>query len=608
LRSGFFAVQRTISLTAGETAEVAATMRPPIILEGRPPPTPPPPPPPPPTVTLGPGPTPTRPPDSADPGDPPPIREAHWNSWIQRDQDGPAVSRIQVGNNYTFDFDLAAFNYRAIADFPATVSVPAAEEFRRALDEFRGNTARFHVKPVLGGRGLAFLPGESEVRRVDADLTRLRTPPSGWSRDEPLHLLSPRLRAAQVRIEVKAQSEGCAAIGLSIWNATLDRPIDYLVREIRVGGDATSPPCGPADPAKALRGSLISLLAIQPDQLADAAIHVFEMPSSAPRSYVVFKVRDGPLLSWRLERLLSEYVTAGLVDRLRVARSSTNNDYGIVGRALSAVLFPPDNSDATNALGHLSQLVNRSDKPVVFARLVDVTGTNMFLPLGLLRLTSGGLLGEVVTVTQPLPKSETYTAGSHCVGAWTMVLPDDLGTGVDTSYLTPVRDPIPNRILRLSDFKSYARAQPTDASKGEGFLLLAHHADGELWFVHGPDSILSEEISRRYPRGSVAVLSACALGDPAAHREAPLLAKLNELGIEAAIVSPFEIQGPVGARFAFHFANEVMKARGRGEGADLTSLFRRAVAAVRGDASVAQQKNAVYEFVLAGNGGLRLCP
>jgi hypothetical protein len=385
----------------------------------------------------------------------------------------------------------------------------------------------------------------------------------------------------------------------------MDRPIDYLVREVRVGGDATAPPCGPADPSKALRGSLISLLAIAPDQFADAALHVFEMPSSAPRSYAVFKVRDGPLLSWRLERLLSEYVSGGLVDRLRVARS--NGDYGIVGRALSTVLFPPGSSDATNALGYLSQLVTRSDRPIVFARLVDVTGTNMFLPLGLLRLTSGRLLGETVTATQPLPKSETYSAGSHCVGGWTMVLPENLGAGVDTSYLTPVRTPIPGRVSRWADFASYVGSQPADSSKGEGFLLLAHHADGQLWFVQGPDSMLSEEISRRYPRGSVAVLSACALGDPAAHREAPLLGKLNGLGIEAAIVSPFEIQGTVGARFAFQFANEVQKAREQSESVDLTSLFRRAMAAVRADRTVENERDAVYEFVLAGNGGLRLC-
>ena len=599
---GFSERQSALSLSPGQVGTVN------MVMGAGPPPTPPPtPPPPPPTVDLGPGPTPTRPPETVDPGDQPPIRQVHWNSWIQKDQGGPAIARIEVGSNYIFDFDLAAFDYSAIADFPGTASFPVDRTLYEELDRYPGATAEFYVKPLLGG-GLVFRPTQSELRKVDIDLTRLRKPPTGWSRDEPLPVLSGKLRAAQVQIGVRAQSEGCATVGLSIWNATLDRPIDHIVRDVRVvrvGGDPTAPPCGPADQSKALRGSLISLLAIAPDQPADAALHVFEMSSTEPTSHAVFKVRDGPLLTWRLNRRLSQYVTGNqFVGRLLESRS--RHDYGLVGGTLTSVLFPATSTDATSAKQYLTDLANRSNEPLIFARLVDPAGTNMFLPLGLLRLNSGALLGERVTVTQPLLKSETYSAGSRCVGGWTMVLPENLGTAVESDFLRPVRA-IPNRISRWTDFVSYVGSQPTDSSKGEGLLLLAHHAGGELWFVR-PQSMMSEDIARRYPPGSVAVLSACALGDLSRPTEIPLLKILNGLGIEAAIVSPFEIEGTVGARFAFQFANEIQKARDQREDIDLVSLFRRTKTAFRGDRSVENERDAVYEFVLAGNGGLRLCP
>jgi hypothetical protein len=112
----------------------------------------------------------------------------------------------------------------------------------------------------------------------------------------------------------------------------------------------------------------------------------------------------------------------------------------------------------------------------------------------------------------------------------------------------------------------------------------------------------------RFAPGSVAVLAACSVGDVSAQSSgAGLLETLNKLGIDAAIVSPFAVRGPVGARFAFHFADEVIKARDAREAATLVQLFERATEETRKDTKIASEKNGVYEFVLAGNGGLRLC-
>lgn len=622
--AGFSERLSALSLSPGQIGTVN------MVMGAGPPPTPPPPPPtpppatpppPPPTVILGPGPTPTRPPDTVDPGDEP-IREVYWNSWIERN--GEAVSRIEPGpasepaRVYAFDFDLAAFNYKATLGSPGTASAPIDPELRAELQQFRGSEFHFFAKPILGGKALEFVSGQSELRDVEVKMAPLRQPPEGWSRDEPLHLLSPRLRAAQIRIRVKALREGCASMGVSIWNEAMDRPIDHLVREVYVGGDVNDPRCGAGEPGKALRGSLVSLLALPPGQEADAALHIFEMERNDPKSFVVFKKREGPLLTWVMERRLSRFVTEenGLVSRLNAAR--TAKDYRIVGRPLTDVLFhgstPDGQRQADTALQLLSDLASRPATPVVFARLVSSEGENLFLPLGLIVIRTDPavaaterFLGDRVTLTQPLPKNETYSPGAPCIGGWTMVLPDNLGTSAINEFLTPV-GPIPGRISRWSDFVSYVGGQPTDVSKGEGLVLLAHQAGEQVWFIQGPDVVLNENIKRRYPRGSVAVLFACGVGDVAGSGSgSPLLTKLNEQGIEAAIVSPFAVQGPVGARFAFHFANEILKARERRENAPLTSLFQRAKTAFQSDDDAAPWKAAVGEFVLAGNGGLELC-
>lgn len=167
-----------------------------------------------------------------------------------------------------------------------------------------------------------------------------------------------------------------------------------------------------------------------------------------------------------------------------------------------------------------------------------------------------------------------------------------------------------NRTSNWEELESYLRNPAAESSRSEGFLLLAHQAGGRLWFVPDtPSSILAEQISRRFPPGSVAILAACSVGDLSAESSGVgLLERLNAQGIDAVIVSPFAVRGPVGARFAFHFANEVQKAQQAGEAASLAELFQRATDEARKDSKIAPEKNGVYEFLLAGNGGLRLCP
>lgn len=621
--SGFATVQKAVSVGVGETSSSnmslgvgASTPRPrPRPRPPSPPPTAPGPPAGPPSAPPAPRPPPSPPTESAPPPTsapgPAPIREAYWNSWIKNRLGDDAVTRVEVGQRYDLIFDLAAFNYSTFRDPSGAETAGVDPELLRELNRFTGAVAKIYAKPILTGRGLEFLPEESTTRPVDVVMKRLREPPSDWSREDALPIIADKVHAARIRIGVKGKEAGCAALALSIWNDELERPMDYLVRHVQVGGDGSDRSCG-GESGKKLQGSLISLLAIRPDRPVDAALHVFEIKvgSDDPKSVAIFAARGRPPLSWVLTRQLSVYVTepTGLLNRLQVARRTRN--YSALADELARVLFQgdPGQDQADEARSLLTELARRSSRASVFVRLADVNGKSIFLPLGLTGIGSGKLLADAATVVQPLPR-ETYATQSGCVQAWKMVLPESLGAGVLPTFLVPV-NPLSNRTMAWSDLESYMRQSPPQPAPSEGLLLLAHQAGGRFWFVPDTDfSMLSNEIQRRFAPGSVAVLAACSVGDLNAESSGvSLLERLNRQGIDAMIVSPFAVRGTVGARFAFHFANEVSKAQQADEAATLADLFQRAVDGTRSDTTIASERNGVYEFLLAGNGGLRLCP
>ncbi len=270
-----------------------------------------------------------------------------------------------------------------------------------------------------------------------------------------------------------------------------------------------------------------------------------------------------------------------------------------------------DQDAADEARRQLDEVVRTAVSPSVFVRLVDVNGTSLFLPLGLISV-GDQVLAKRATVIQPLPREDVPMPG-RCIGPWTMVLPQSLGDDIVLPrFLIPVPPSPPDRMTDWAAFTSYLTGTPADRSKAEGLLLLAHHGGGRLAFVpNRPDSLLARNISRRFPPGSVAVLAACSVGQLTGdNRGMPLLTRLNDLGVDAVILSPFTVDGPFGARFAMHFAAAVERARESHETPppDLRRLFERTVERVRADPAVGSMADEAYEFILAGNTSIPLCP
>jgi hypothetical protein len=415
---------------------------------------------------------------------------------------------------------------------------------------------------------------------------------------------------------VEATGPGCAAVALSVWNAALRRPLDYVVRTVAVG-DPKGPEGRDCETARTNaqteNGQRLALLASSTGTVADAALHVFDIKvgggdAISTAVYLGYGPKAG-MISWRPSRSLADFTSLpGFLNDLSRARS--DRSYAEPSRDLTAVLFPTEtdyrgDAPADVAMRDLRDLLAHRPSANVFVRLVDVEGQSFFLPLGLLDV-GGRVLARNAAILQPLPREEAPAPG-RCVGPWKMVLPDDLGADfVDKRFLEPVGAPPDGSTSRFDDLRDYLRGQPSQTGSGEGFLLLAHHGAGFIKLNPSSRTLLAEDVRRRFPRGSVAVLVACATGQLAGeNRRVPLLTTLAERQIETAILSPFPVDGPFGARFAHHFAHVVGEARRKRDGPDVRELFRRAAQGVRDEGLVfADQAD---EFVLAGNADIRLC-
>jgi hypothetical protein len=251
--------------------------------------------------------------------------------------------------------------------------------------------------------------------------------------------------------------------------------------------------------------------------------------------------------------------------------------------------------------------VGKNDSPIVLVRFVTVRGLTRFVPIGLLTLPGGTLLAKKAAIVQPLP-NEVYSEPQPCIGKWTLVLPAALG-GVAAAYLVPPKVMPKDRIQDWDAFEKYITKKTKPGTPGEGLVLLAHHDGAKVRFSPKDQRYVSAaEIKRRFSPGSIAVLAACSAGEiGGGERDMPFLSQLNTNGIEAAIVSPFDIHAPLGARFAMHFADQIAKAQKTKETPDLITLHRRTVAAVAKGNTVKVMAPELAEFVLAGNVGLRVC-
>jgi len=483
---------------------------------------------------------------------------------------------------------------------------------------------RIRAQAVVAGTGLSLASGFDAALRTSFVVQTLRTLPSPRGDQEPFAEFEQRVRAGILDVEVEAEGTGCAAVGLSIWtDSNKPRPLDYLSRRITVlDANGVSPSCATSLPPAStpMTTQLLSLLSAEDGTQPDIALHIFELDLGGTvqrvSSQAVFVAAqpDGPVsFAWPLAEDVSAFVADQNSLLKNVAAAHNGKGYEPLMAALTRSVFPEDQAAARDALRLLREIAPHEPRPTVFARLVDLTGTARLLPLGLIDAGGGRPLGELANIIEPLPQEER-TQPTPCVQAWTMVLPEAL-----TQYASQTCSARPSTtsIRQWPEFARYlSPAQQPSAS--EGLLLLAHQATGTLSFDNSATNTNwadTTQLQRQFPPGSVAMMVACNAGaDANQYGERSWLTHLNAAGVDAEIVSPFEVASDFGVCLASHFANSIDEARQSGRETPLIDLFREASGRVKADysrspsAEERARANGIYEFVLAGNGQLTICP
>ena len=137
----------------------------------------------------------------------PEIKEAYWNSWLQEQGQADEATVVVRSHAYDVNFDLAAYNYgQRPGSSPG--GIPVDPGFLKVLNDTEVAKLRIVVKPFVLGRGLSFQLGQAATQPADITLDLLRTPPTGFTRDEPLPSFADKVKALRVTIGVDADGTG----------------------------------------------------------------------------------------------------------------------------------------------------------------------------------------------------------------------------------------------------------------------------------------------------------------------------------------------------------------------------------------------------------------
>lgn len=549
-----------------------------------------------------------------------PREKLYFNGWIEgRGLARPKpLTRVLPGWPYTFSADLGYWRAQNISSFEAgpdlLLAIASAPPEQTVLHAY--------VRPILLGRGLDLLAGELNVEvwrdgdwqplgRVDGmvpfdiDLGRMR-------RAERLRRAEPTdVRFAGIRFGVRAQNDGCAAVALSIWNEEKTLPLDSVVFPVTVG-DAECPDTTP-NRSRNVAG-LTRLLSQRPDATFDAALHIFEYgipgrESGAVAVYVPSQPDGGCThYVWEPTRAISDVIsTPGFMVSLEDAR--TNRRYRLLANTLKNHLFPGRQPEVqcgdVAALQHLVRL-SRESPPRLFVRLIGDGNETLFVPLGIAFMARGPserLFAHLPIVTQALPR-ETYHI-ARCVADLVFAIPPKLDA-VDSEIRiepSPLFRPIP-AIRDVETFMNTSEDQPVT------LVLLAHHGRG---LIHFDEPAVQWDVSflkRRFKPGSIAVLSTCSAGSPD-QGQMRLVRGLNAAGIDAMLLSSFDVKPTPGIVLAKSMAAELVAARSAPRALTLLEVYeaarRKAIVELAKAEGEETAEGLISEFSLAGNGGIRIC-
>lgn len=575
---------------------------------------------------------------------------ANWNVWFQRNDKVINLVDRYLEKNKRYDFVLDISKFQRIEKANALVS-------GRVLDILREEEEpSFKVRILFSGVGVNRDSKKmEEVLQVDlkklreSDLTdsELRN----WQAGESTRNYLEKGSAGHIKFAVTPIQEGCGAVTLSIWDESGLQPLDHIIYEYPVGRDADCSLRGQLFSGLELGVSISSLQPIDENNKSDAAFHIFDLPGSGdPGSIVWFidrreyeieqKNKRKGIYAWKTQSSLNLYARTStqLQDLLKraqeLAKQSDMEPYEKVAKEFRKKIFSgkdkKDKSTADISLAAFRKLVSDSEQsPVVHVRLSTAEGELGFLPFSLLTANEA----KSFMTFQPLPRERLFR-NKTCISPWTFVLPSELtgfkpGSELSEETSTELQS-FPGEfseaakqqytfVRTIDEFKGYLQKPDkeeitlpdTDKSisqMSEGIVVLAHHADGNFWFKNIEERTSIEDFGGTFRDGSAAIIFSCSVGGsgPLADK---IIKTLNDMNIDAMIVSPFEVPGDFGTKLAIEFVRAIRNAHRENQTPTVAKLYTDALSETvkHFEESGRNFKDIGLEFVFLGDSSIRLC-
>lgn len=590
------------------------------------------------------------------------LQGVYWNTYFTREGEPDATLTTQSLSTYTLVLDLSAYNYRQIRETNAA-GTAVDPRVKNALEKAPSEPVELKIRPVVVTPLVTI--EDVPVKTMPVDRKKLVRPQEGEAATEEDRLVgrfkakkmevnefSSTVAAGQVNFQVKVAgdaSPGCAAIAFTIWDFR-DNPIDTLLQTVPVGDGKTVPDCSRMNP-EALKGGFATLLspvfsigsANDKDPI-QAALHLFQLRAQGQKKTIAILVdktqyqppkpgqpaSERGVYGWQSSQWLSDYIgdANGLPVRITAAWDNADNGsttpYAGVADELAGQIFGTSVAEqpkANAAREALRRLASSIDRPIVVIRMVDEDNRKFYVPFNLIS-AAGNTAGlpAPVTVVQPL-QTERYEAPS-CIGSWAFGLSKDtkdLDANIkkEIDALASKKPAGETWIRNAKELKTYFQGSPATTAPAtpvpaEGLLLLAHHDQFGVFFEGVDGRVAAKGLQHAYPPGSIAVLAACGTAKPDSGMEA--LNSLNDGGVDAMIVSPFNVRIDYGSRMALEFAKVVRDNRVKGNTPTVAQMFTQATAATvkffkepKAHTSTSRLEDMGLEFILAGNPNLRLC-
>lgn len=589
------------------------------------------------------------------------LQGVYWNTYFTREGEPDATLTTQSQSTYTLVLDLSAYNYRQIRETNAA-GTAVDPRVKSALEKAPSEPVELKIRPVVVTPLVTIEDGP--VKTMPVDRKKLVRPKEGEAATEEdrlvgrfkakkmeLNEFSNTVAAGQVKFQVKVAdgvTPGCAAVAFTIWDFR-DNPIDTLLQTVPVGDGKTVPDCSRMN-QEALKGGFATLLnpvfsvgSANDKGLIQAALHLFQLKAQGQKKTIAIFVDKTQYLppqpgqpasergvyGWQSSQWLSDYIgdINGLPARITAAWDNADKGsatpYAGVADELAGQIFGTSAAEqpkANAARDALRKLASSSDRPVVVIRMMHEDNRKFYVPFNLISASgnSAGLPGPV-TVVQPL-QTERYEAPS-CIGSWAFGLSRDT-KDLDANIKKEIdalasKKPAGEAWIRNGkELKAYFQAPPPGTPPvtpvPEGLVLLAHHDQFGVFFEGVDGRVVAKGLQHTYPPGSIAVLAACGTAKPDSGMET--LNSLNDGGIDAMIVSPFNVRIDYGSRLALEFAKVVRDNRAKGQTPTLAQMFSQATAATvkffrdpKVNTSTSRLEDMGLEFILAGNPNLRLC-